>query len=74
MKKTAKKSLKPKKKTDKRATTLGPVEDLENYVPSDWWNCIFNSLYLKTDSDVVEDIHMTRKEVDLFSKIVDLKN
>ncbi|MBU0768836.1 MAG: methyltransferase domain-containing protein [Proteobacteria bacterium] len=74
LKKTANKSLKTKKKTDKRATTLGPIEDLENYVPSDWWNCIFNSLYLKTDSDVVEDHHMTRKEVDLFSKIVDLKN
>ena len=74
LKKTAQKSLKTKKKTDKRVTTLGPVEDLETYVASDWWNCIFNSLYLKTDSDVVEDINITRKEVDLFSKIVELKN
>ena len=51
---------------------LGPVDSLEDYVQPDWWRNIFNSLYLKTDADVVEDLNITRKEVDLFSKILNL--
>jgi D-alanine-D-alanine ligase len=73
LKKIAKKTLKTKKKTNGSIPILGPVEDLENYVQSDWWNHIFNSLYLKTDSDVVDDNDITRKEIDMFSNIVDLK-
>jgi D-alanine-D-alanine ligase len=51
---------------------LGPVDSLEDYVQADWWRNIFNSLYLKTDADVVEDLNITRKEVDLFTKILNL--
>ena len=52
---------------------LGPVEPLENYVQPDWWQRIFNSLYLKTDGDVVADPNITRLEVDAFSSILGLK-
>jgi len=51
---------------------LGPVIDLEEHVQPDWWRRIFNSIYLKTDADVVDDQHITRKEVDLFSEILRL--
>lgn len=52
---------------------LGPVENLEEHVQSDWWRGIFNKLYLKTDGDVVDDPAITRTEVDLISDILDLK-
>ena len=45
--------------------TLGPVSDLEKHLPSEWWKTLFNSLYLKTDGDVVENPANTVKEVDL---------
>lgn len=51
--------------TSARGRTLGPVSDLERHLPSDWWNGLFNSLYLKTDGDVVENSENTRREVDL---------
>lgn len=50
--------------------TLGPVSDLEEHVRPDWWRNIFNSLYLKTDGDVVNDEEITREEVDMFSQIL----
>ena len=50
--------------------TFGPVEDLETYVRSDWWQTLFNSLYLKTDADLLDDIEVTRKEVDLIVSIL----
>jgi len=51
---------------------LGPVQDFEQHVSPDWWRKIFNSLYLKTDGDVVEDGEITRQEVNLFSEILNL--
>lgn len=51
---------------------LGPVEDLEEHVHPDWWRRIFNSMYLKTDGDVVEDESITKAEVDLFVEILQL--
>ncbi len=48
--------------------SLGPVLSLEEHVKPDWWRRIFNSIYLKTDADVVDDHLITRKEVDLFSE------
>ncbi|MBN1765745.1 MAG: methyltransferase domain-containing protein [Sedimentisphaerales bacterium] len=45
--------------------TLGPISDLERHLPTDWWQTLFNSLYLKTDGDVVENDQNTAKEVDL---------
>jgi D-alanine-D-alanine ligase len=52
--------------------TLGPVEDLEVHVRSDWWQTLFNSLYLKTDADFFDDMEITRKEVDLIISILGL--
>jgi D-alanine-D-alanine ligase len=47
------------------ARTLGPVSDLERHLPSDWWRTLFNSLYLETDGDVIENDRNTANEVDL---------
>lgn len=49
--------------------TLGPVSDLERHLPSDWWLGLFNSLYLKTDGDVVENDENTVAEI---NAVVDL--
>lgn len=59
---------KPKKDITK---VLGPVDSLEYYVKADWWKEIFNANYLRTDGDVVDDIRITREEVDLFAKTID---
>lgn len=58
--------IKPARKPAPKA--LGPVAQLEAHLPADWWNKIFNSLYLKTDGDVVEDPKITAYEVDRFSE------
>jgi D-alanine-D-alanine ligase len=43
---------------------LGPVADLEQHLPPEWWRKLFNALYVKTDGDVVENIENTRRDVD----------
>lgn len=53
--------------------TLGPVADLEKHLPSDWWRTLFNSLYLKTDGDVIENDDNTAREVDLLIDAVGLQ-
>jgi len=58
------------KKSSNRKIPLGPVLDLEEHVSPDWWRRIFNYLYLKTDGDVVDDLSITRWEVDLFQNIL----
>ncbi len=45
--------------------TVGPIPDLERHLPSDWWRTLFNSIYLKTDGDVVENDRNTARDVDL---------
>ena len=70
--KIAEKTLIREKKSTHPPMVLGPVDSLEDHVRPDWWSNIFNSLYLKTDSDVVEDLNITRKEADLFSEILNL--
>ncbi len=45
--------------------TLGPIQDLERHLPPEWWRKLFNSVYLKTDGDVVEDAANTARDVDL---------
>lgn len=45
--------------------TWGPVSDLENHLPPEWWRTLFNAVYLKTDGDVVENQKLTQHEVDL---------
>ncbi|MGD9107479.1 MAG: methyltransferase domain-containing protein, partial [Desulfobacterales bacterium] len=72
LKKIPDKPLTREKKSNQTPMVLGPVDSLEDYVQPDWWRNIFNSLYLKTDADVVEDLNITRKEVDLFSKILNV--
>ncbi len=45
--------------------TIGPVSDLERHLPQDWWRKLFNSIYLKTDGDVIENNLNTQREIDL---------
>ncbi|MDD5015508.1 MAG: methyltransferase domain-containing protein [Atribacterota bacterium] len=61
-----------RKKGKERKIFLGPVSDLEEHVRPDWWNRIFNHLYLKTDGDVVDDLVITSQEIDLFLNILKL--
>jgi D-alanine-D-alanine ligase len=73
------KSEAPNTKTTQRSKTtsvagksLGPVLSLEEHLHPEWWRLIFNSIYLKTDGDVVDDPQITSKEVDMFSGILSL--
>ncbi len=68
-----KQSIKPlpiKKNGKNGYTNLGPVDNLEMYLRPDWWRRIFNSMYLKTDADVVDDKQITKNEVELFTSIL----
>ncbi len=62
--------LKPQKTIAQR--TLGPVSNLEKHLPAEWWKSLFNSLYLKTDGDVVENPANTIREVDLLMQYAGL--
>jgi D-alanine-D-alanine ligase len=53
--------------------TLGPVSDLERHLPSEWWRTLFNSLYLETDGDIVENDRNTEQEVDLVIRAAGLE-
>ena len=53
--------------------TLGPVADLEKHLPTDWWKTLFNSMYLKTDGDVIENNDNTIHEVNMLTQAVNLK-
>ena len=56
---------KPKRaKRSSPRSCLGPVGDLEQHLPQEWWRKLFNALYVKTDGDVVENIENTRRDVD----------
>ncbi len=66
------KSLQIKKNGKNGHTNLGPVDDLEMHLRPDWWRKIFNSMYLKTDADVVDDRQITRNEVEVFTSILNL--
>ena len=57
------KPKRPKRQTH-RTSCLGPVSDLEQHLPQEWWRKLFNALYVKTDGDVVENDENTRREVD----------
>mgnify|MGYP001773495152 CR=1 FL=1 len=49
---------------------LGPLTNLEEHLDKEWWKNLFNSLYLKTDGDVVNDLELTKREVDYFLQIL----
>lgn len=53
--------------------TIGPVSDLERHLPSDWWRTLFNSIYIKTDADVVENDANTIREIDLLVRTAGLE-
>jgi len=55
-----------------KSKCLGPVSVLEEKLQPDWWCRIFNSLYIKTDGDVVNDYNITKNEVDIFLEILNL--
>lgn len=55
-----------------KTQTLGPVANLEEHVRPDWWRYVFNSLYLKTDGDVVDDHKITSRETGRFCDILGL--
>ncbi len=61
-----------KQKASRRKTTerFGPVENLEMHLRPDWWKRIFNSMYLKTDADVVDDKEISAYEVGLFEGVL----
>lgn len=68
--KTKEKTKQPlkSKNLSKAPKTLGPVPDLERHLPAEWWDNIFNSIYLKTDGDVVENHLNTCNDIDLLIK------
>ncbi len=49
---------------------LGPIENLEDKVSPNWWSQVFDSLYLKTDGDLVDDPLITKIEVDILLDIL----
>jgi D-alanine-D-alanine ligase len=58
-------AAKPKRaKRPSPRSCLGPVADLEQHLPPEWWRKLFNALYVKTDGDVVENVENTRRDVD----------
>jgi len=62
---TTKKPALAKRRSPARARAcLGPVADLESHLPQEWWRELFDSLYLMTDGDVVENDINTVREVD----------
>jgi len=67
-----KSQLPQKRPISRTARCLGPISDIGEHVPPDWWRRVFNSIYLKTDADVVDDQRIIRREVDLFSEILNL--
>ncbi|MFM1816356.1 MAG: hypothetical protein RLZ98_3051 [Pseudomonadota bacterium] len=52
--------------------SLGPVADLEQHLPDEWWRKLFNAVYVKTDGDVVENSENTRLEVDFIQQATDI--
>ena len=60
--------------TAKKIRTFGPVPDLERHLPEEWWRTLFNSVYLKTDGDVVENDDNTTNEVDQLIRIAGLES
>lgn len=64
------KEKEPPSRSTRAQKCLGPIRNIEEHLSSDWWRVIFNSLYLKTDADVVDDKSITSQEVDIFTEIL----
>jgi len=52
--------------------SFGPVEDLETFVPTEWWRALFGSTYLLTDADVMDE-SVTQREVTRFIELLHLQ-
>ena len=65
-------STKKPKISATRPRTLGPLSDLERHLPTEWWRTLFNSVYLKTDGDVVENDKNTEREIDTVIRVAGL--
>ncbi len=66
----------PRKKShcdNTEAEVCGPIPDLWPRLRPDWWRSFFNSLYLKTDGDVVQDDGITREEVTRICDVLHLQ-
>jgi D-alanine-D-alanine ligase len=74
MNSTSGNSIKNKKSCKIAAQSFGPVHNLEEFLQPDWWRRIFNSMYLKTDADVVEDESITGIELDMFTTLMNLSS
>lgn len=62
----------PRHRTTRRPRALGAVTGLEQHVSPQWWQEIFNSTYLKTDADIVDDPALTQAEADIYSRALAL--
>ena len=52
--------------TPTQSVCYGRLKDLEMMVPAQWWKTVFaDSMYLKTDGDVIEDPEITNEEIAL---------
>jgi len=51
----------------------GRVHNLEDMVPTQWWTTVFDAMYLKTDGDVVEDPEITKEEIIMLEKDLELR-
>lgn len=51
--------------------SLGPVENLESFVPAEWWRSLFGPTYLLTDADVMDEA-VTQREVTRFIQTLHL--
>jgi hypothetical protein len=60
----------------KKPVCFGRVMKLEERVPEQWWKTVFSdSMYLKTDGDVVEDPEITKQELEeIINTIPELKS
>ncbi|MCB1075913.1 MAG: methyltransferase domain-containing protein [Simkania sp.] len=59
-------------RTPSKLGCLGPIADLEKHLPTEWWRDLFNSLYLKTDADVVENAANTKSDIDMVIQATDV--
>lgn len=58
----------------KGVRTLGPLADLEAHLPTEWWRELFDSIYLRTDGDVVEHDGNTAREVELLVEATGIRS
>lgn len=61
-----------KNKIVTKPNCFGPIINLEKHLRKDWWKELFNDLYLKTDSDVVENELNTIEDVNYIIKATNI--